>query len=78
MTYVPDRKGHDFRYAIDASKARRELGWSATRKLDDALRATVRWYLANDAWCKTVASDEHRRFQTSYYAERGHDTSRKT
>lgn len=63
MTYVPDRKGHDFRYAIDSTKARTELGWTAKRTLDEALLDTVRWYLANEEWRKTVSSDEHQRFQ---------------
>lgn len=67
MTYVPDRKGHDFRYAIDSTKARTELGFTAKRTLDEALRDTVRWYLANEAWRKTVSTDEHRRFQAAYY-----------
>ncbi len=67
MHYVPDRKGHDFRYAIDSSKAQRELGWKPSKKLADQLRETVRWYLANEAWRKTVSSEEHRRFQAAYY-----------
>jgi dTDP-glucose 4,6-dehydratase len=65
--YVPDRKGHDFRYAIDPSKAERELGWSARRTLREELRATVRWYLENEAWRRTVSSAEHERFQATYY-----------
>lgn len=69
MTYVPDRKGHDFRYAIDSSKAERSLGWKAARSFDDQLRATVRWYLANAEWRRTVASEEHTRFQKAYYPE---------
>ena len=67
MHYVPDRKGHDFRYAIDASKATRELGWSPTKKLGAELRETVRWYLANEAWRRTVSTEEHQRFQRTYY-----------
>ncbi len=67
MHYVPDRKGHDFRYAIDASKAKRELGWEPARKLEGQLRETVRWYLANPEWRRTVASQEHQRFQKAHY-----------
>jgi dTDP-glucose 4,6-dehydratase len=67
MTYVPDRKGHDFRYAIDSSKAERELGWKPSMKLAAQLRETVKWYLANEAWRRDVASEEHNRFQAAYY-----------
>jgi dTDP-glucose 4,6-dehydratase len=67
MTYVPDRKGHDFRYSIDSSKAQRELGWSPSRKLETQLLETIRWYLANEAWRKKVSSAEHQRFQAAYY-----------
>jgi dTDP-glucose 4,6-dehydratase len=68
ITFVADRKGHDFRYAIDAAKANRELGWTASKRLAAELAETVRWYLTNEAWRKTVATEEHRRFQTAYYA----------
>ena len=67
VTFVPDRLGHDFRYAIDSAKARRELGWAPRRKLEAALADTVRWYLVNAAWREAVSSEEHRRFQEAYY-----------
>jgi len=67
MKFVPDRKGHDFRYSIDSSKAERTLGWSAANKLAVQLAATVRWYLANHAWREAVKSEEHSRFQSAYY-----------
>ena len=67
VTFVPDRLGHDFRYAIDSSKARRELEWSPLRRLDVGLRETVRWYLTNAAWRTAVSTEEHRRFQEAYY-----------
>jgi dTDP-glucose 4,6-dehydratase len=60
-TFVPDRPGHDRRYAIDASKIRRELGWAPRHAFEDGLRKTVRWYLANRAWCEAVQSGSYRR-----------------
>jgi len=51
ITFVPDRPGHDTRYAIDPSKLETELGWRPTHGLDQGLRQTVDWYLANAEWC---------------------------
>lgn len=50
ITFVPDRPGHDARYAIDATKLETELGWTAEETFDTGLRKTVRWYLDNEAW----------------------------
>ena len=50
ITFVPDRPGHDHRYAIDAGKIERELGWRAQESFDSGLAKTVRWYLENRAW----------------------------
>jgi dTDP-glucose 4,6-dehydratase len=52
--HVEDRSGHDRRYAIDASRIRSELSWSPKWDFDEGLRATVRWYLENDAWVRAV------------------------
>jgi dTDP-glucose 4,6-dehydratase len=60
-TFVPDRPGHDRRYAIDAAKIRRELGWTPRHAFEDGLRETVRWYLANRPWCEAVQSGKYRR-----------------
>ena len=59
--FVPDRPGHDRRYAIDASKIRGELGWRPAHDLDSGLAATVRWYLEQRAWCEAVQSGAYRR-----------------
>jgi len=53
-SFVPDRKGHDRRYAIDASKIRRELGWKPGHDFASGLEATVRWYLEHRDWCERV------------------------
>ena len=47
--------GHDRRYAIDATKIQRELGWTPAHKFEDGIRETVRWYLDNQAWVKAVS-----------------------
>ena len=54
ITFVKDRPGHDRRYAIDASKLQRELGWTPAYTFEKGIRETVRWYLDNQAWVKTV------------------------
>jgi dTDP-glucose 4,6-dehydratase len=54
ITFVKDRPGHDRRYAIDASKIQRELGWTPAHTFETGIRATIQWYLANEAWAAEV------------------------
>ena len=60
ITFVADRPGHDARYAIDASKIERELGWRPTETFETGLRRTVAWYLENEQWCRDVQSGGYR------------------
>ena len=60
-TFVPDRPGHDRRYAIDASKIRRELGWTERHTFEDGLESTVRWYLDHREWCEKVQAGRYDR-----------------
>jgi dTDP-glucose 4,6-dehydratase len=57
--FVPDRPGHDRRYATDISKIRRELGWQPKCAFEDGIRRTVRWYLSNADWCSSVQAGRY-------------------
>jgi len=61
ITYVEDRPGHDMRYAIDASKIERELGWKPEETFETGLKKTVEWYLNNEAWCQHVQDGSYQR-----------------
>jgi dTDP-glucose 4,6-dehydratase len=70
VTYVKDRPGHDLRYAIDATKIERELGWRPQETFATGLRKTVRWYLANQPWVASVRTGEYRRWIEQNYGSR--------
>jgi dTDP-glucose 4,6-dehydratase len=70
ITYVKDRPGHDLRYAIDASKLKRELGWSPSVTFEQGLEKTVDWYLANEQWLKSVTSGHYLQYYDNMYSDR--------
>ena len=71
ITFVNDRPGHDFRYAIDCTKLKTELLWQPMASFDTGIRKTVQWYLDNPAWVQRVQSGEYRKWMTKNYHERG-------
>ncbi len=71
ITYVKDRPGHDARYAIDARKIERELGWKPAETFDSGIRKTVAWYLANLGWVENVVSGEYQNWMATNYQNRG-------
>jgi dTDP-glucose 4,6-dehydratase len=68
ITFVKDRPGHDRRYAIDARKLERELGWKPAETIESGLRKTVEWYLSNQAWVRDVTTGEYRNWVAKQYA----------
>ena len=67
VNFVKDRAGHDRRYAIDASKIERELGWRPAETFETGIRKTVEWYLANQAWVQNVVSGDYRSWVERQY-----------
>jgi dTDP-glucose 4,6-dehydratase len=70
ITYVSDRAGHDFRYAIDASKLEKDLGWKPSLQFEEGLSKTIDWYLANGSWLNKVTSGEYKNYYQNQYLER--------
>jgi dTDP-glucose 4,6-dehydratase len=69
ITYVKDRPGHDRRYAIDASKIERELGWKPAETFETGIEKTIAWYLANPEWVAHVQSGAYREWVQTHYAQ---------
>jgi dTDP-glucose 4,6-dehydratase len=74
ITFVTDRPGHDRRYAINAGKIERELGWRPAETFATGLRRTVEWYLENQAWVDEVTSGAYRQWIDKNYSSRGETT----
>jgi dTDP-glucose 4,6-dehydratase len=70
ISYVKDRAGHDFRYAIDCSKIKTELGWSPKTSFEQGLRKTIDWYLNNEEWIKNIKTGSYQEYYRSQYENR--------
>jgi len=70
IRFVKDRPGHDRRYAIDAGKIRRELGWQPAVTFEQGIRDTVRWYLEHRPWCEAVIDGSYRKYYEEMYKNR--------
>jgi len=70
ITYVTDRAGHDLRYAIDASKIERELGWVPQETFETGITKTINWYLNNQEWLEHVTSGSYQEYYASMYSKR--------
>lgn len=69
ITFVTDRKGHDLRYAIDPSKAMRELGWQPTTKFEDGIKLTIKWYKDNSKWLDECTSGGYQDYYKKMYSK---------
>jgi len=67
ITYVTDRAGHDLRYAIDATKINKELGWKPSLQFEEGIEKTVDWYLKNEDWLKNVTSGDYQKYYEEHY-----------
>jgi len=70
ISFVKDRPGHDWRYAIDGTKSERELGWRPQETFASGLRRTLEWYLANPSWVFSVQDQSQKDWFEKYYEER--------
>lgn len=70
ITYVKDRAGHDMRYAIDATKLNKELGWEPSLQFEEGMDKTIDWYLANEEWIQSVTSGSYKQYYDQQYTSR--------
>lgn len=67
ITFVKDRPGHDLRYAIDATKIKKELGWEPSVTFEEGLSITIDWYLGNEEWLRSITSGEYQKYYEKQY-----------
>lgn len=75
ITFVKDRAGHDMRYAIDPSKARRELGWEPATSFDEGIKQTIKWYLDNRSWWENIINGDYQNYYMRMYGNREGETA---
>ena len=69
ITHVTDRAGHDFRYAIDSTKIKTELGWEPSLQFEEGIEKTVKWYLENKKWMDNVTSGDYKDYYNKMYID---------
>ena len=69
ITYVKDRAGHDLRYAIDASKIEKDLGWVPSLQFEEGIEKTIDWYLSNEEWLHHVIDGSYQEYYQQQYKE---------
>ncbi len=70
ITFVKDRAGHDLRYAIDATKIKKELGWEPSLQFEEGIEKTIDWYLTNEEWMNNVTSGDYQKYYEDQYSKR--------
>ena len=70
ITYVTDRAGHDFRYAIDSSKLKNELGWKPSLQFEEGIKKTINWYLKNQDWIENITSGAYQEYYKKMYKKK--------
>ena len=70
ITFVKDRAGHDFRYAIDCSKLKENLDWAPIETFETGIEKTINWYLDNQQWIDHVKSGAHQKYYSQQYSHR--------
>jgi dTDP-glucose 4,6-dehydratase len=68
ITYVTDRAGHDLRYAIDATKIQKDLGWEPSLQFEEGIEKTIQWYLDNQQWLENITSGEYQKYYKNQYS----------
>jgi len=70
ITFVKDRQGHDLRYAIDANKIEKELGWTPSLQFEEGLEKTIDWYISNQKWIENITSGSYQNYYNDQYSKR--------